>query len=471
MDSHSAILTIVVGVVLSGCASVPRNAGFAEVERTVGQRASLRVYWNRGGPEDRAVAQAVRSLLERELAAEDSVQIALLNNSGLQATFEELGIAQADLVQAGLLKNPVFAGHVRFPDQSGESTNTEFSVSQDFLDLLLRPLRKKLAQAQLEQARLRVSDAVLNLSAEVRSAYYTLQGAEHARSMLETIGLAAQAGVELAERQHAAGNISDLDLANEQAAFQQTRLDLTRSEAEVLAARERLNRLMGLSAGPAWKISQQLQQLPGGEEPSAEELEAFALERRLDLAAARQEVHVRERALALVRRGIVPEVHVGVDTEREPDGERVTGPSFEAELPVFDRKQAAAARAEAELRQSQRRVSALEAEVRSEVRSARDRLLIARQLIERYRDTVLFLREKIVSESQKYYNFMLIGAFQLLQAKRGEVNAYREYIEAFRDYWNARTELERAIGGRLRSPIQELAIPEGTHAHQHGGHS
>ncbi len=470
-------LMILVGVTgVSGCASIPIHAGVKDVQTLVESRGEPHIRWNQGRPEDVAVAQAIQSMLKEELTVEDVVQIALLNNSDLQVTFEELGIAQADLVQAGLLWNPVFAGHVRFPNKSGGATNTEFSVSQNFLDLFLRPLRKKLAATQLDAVRLRVSDAVLNLSADVRAAYYTLQGAEHSRAMFEAVVQAAQAAAELAERQHAAGNINDLDLANEQAAFQQTKLDLTRSEAEVLAARERLNRLMGLSTDPSWKISQQLPQLTAME-PSPEELETLALTQRLDLAAARQEVQVFEQSLTLTRRGVVPAVNVGVDTERDPNRTTVTGPSFEVELPVFDRKQAAIARAEAQLRQARQRVAALETQARSEVRSARNRVLVARQMIERYQEIMIPLREKIVAESQRHYNFMLIGTFQLLQAKREEVQAYREYIEAFRDYWTARTDLGKAVGGRLvaaatsdHSVAEQTEPPkEATHHHHHGG--
>ncbi len=476
MGSIRLALAVIGAAVLSGCASVPRNAGFAEVKNTVERRTSSRVHWNQGTPEDIEVVQAVRSMLEKELTAEDAVQIALLNNSGLQATFEEMGIAQADLVQAGLLKNPVFSGHVRFPDKSDEGTNTEFSVSQDFLDLFLRPARRKLAAAQLEEAKLQVSAAVLGLAAEVRSAYYTLQGAEQTHRMLATIVQAAQAAVELAERQHAAGNINDLALANEQAAFQQAKLDLTRSEAEVSAERERLNRLLGLETRGTWKISDRLPDLPA-EEFSAQDLEAKALLESLDLAAARQEVLVLEETLALIRRGVVPSVNVGADTERDPDGARVTGPNFEMELPIFDRRQAALARAEAQLRQSRQRLSALETRIRSEVRTALDRVRISREAVGRYRSTLIPLREKIVAESQKHYNFMLIGTFQLLQAKRDEVDAYRGYIEVFRDYWNARTDLERAVNGGLmagemgpRSPAESAKRREGI-LHHHGGES
>lgn len=469
------ILTIIVGAgVISGCATVPKSAGFREVSQTVEQRTGFQVHWNQGTPEDAAVAEKLQAMLREELTPEAAVQVALLNNASLQATFEELGIAQADLVQAGLLKNPVFAGHVRFPDKSGEATNTEFSVSQDFMEIFLRPLRRKLAAAQFEQARLLVGNDVLNLAAEVRSACYTLQGAEHARKMFAEILRAAQASAELAERQHAAGNISDLELANQQAMHQQAELDLTRSQAEVLTARERLNRLMGIKESPAWKISDQLPQLPARELP-VQELETLALAQRLDMAAARQEVKTLEEALTLARRGVIPEVNVGVDTERDPDRTRVTGPSFEIPLPLFDQRQAAIARAEAQLRQSQRRLSVLETQIRSEVRSAQDRLQIARQLIERYRDVLIPLREKIVAESQKHYNFMLIGVFQLLQAKRDEVNAYREYIEVFRDYWNTRAELERAVGGRLpgtEAGIPPSMTPKGSPQesfHHHGG--
>ena len=134
--------------VLTGCASVPKEAGFPDVQNIIEQRIGRWVHWNQGTSEDAAVVDAVRSMLQQELTIDEAVQIALLNNRSLQATYEELGIAQADLVQAGLLRNPLFGASFRFPDKTvggHRSTNTEFSVVQDFLDLLVRPLRKKVA--------------------------------------------------------------------------------------------------------------------------------------------------------------------------------------------------------------------------------------------------------------------------------------------------------------------------------------
>ncbi|MDO8142190.1 MAG: hypothetical protein Q6358_11880, partial [Candidatus Brocadiales bacterium] len=144
------IMLICVGILI-GCASVPKEAGFPDVQKLIERRISQRVHWNQGRPEDAAVADAVRYMLQQELTVDEAVQIALLNNRSLQAIYEELGIAQADAVQAGLLRNPIFGAGFRFPDKTvggHRSTNTEFSVVQDFLDLLVLPLRKKVAAAQ-----------------------------------------------------------------------------------------------------------------------------------------------------------------------------------------------------------------------------------------------------------------------------------------------------------------------------------
>ncbi len=152
-------------VVLSGC-SVPKKGGFADVEGLVEARAGHRVHWSQGTPEDTEVENAIQAMLAEELSVDASVQIALLNNRNLQATYEDLGIAQADLVQAGLLSNPVFFGSVRPATGSSSGTNTEFGVVLNFLDILIRPARKKLAVVDLEEAKLRVANAVLNLAAE-----------------------------------------------------------------------------------------------------------------------------------------------------------------------------------------------------------------------------------------------------------------------------------------------------------------
>lgn len=440
--------------VLTGCASVPKDAGFSDVQNIIEQRIGRRVHWNQGTSEDAAVVDAVRSMLQQELTIDEAVQIALLNNRSLQATYEELGIAQADLVQAGLLRNPLFGASFRFPDKTvggHRSTNTEFSVVQDFLDLLVRPLRKKVAAAQFEQTKLRVGNTILNLAAEVRSTYYALQADEQTLEMRRTVVQATEAAVDIATRQHDAGTLKTLDLANQQGFHDQAKLDMTRTDIQIIADRERLNRLMGIwGADTMWKLPERLPELPESEIPM-EHLESIAVSQRLDLAAARQETQVIAHALSLTRRYRYFYVFdVGVDSEHDvADDVTFTGPNLTLELPIFDRRQAEIARLEAQLRQSLQRLASLAIDIRSEVREIRERLLAARNVAKYHHDSILPLRQRIVDESQLYYNGMLIGVYELLLAKQNQINAGREYIETLRDYWIARSDLERAVGGRL----------------------
>ena len=138
--------------------------------------------------------------------------------------------------------------------------------------------------------------------------------------------------------------------------------------------------------------------------------------------------------------------------ERETDRQRVTGPTLELSLPVFDQGQAALAKLSAQLRQSQRQVEALTTDIRSEVRETHALMSANHQLAKLYGETLLPERKRIVGLTLEHYNFMLKGTYDLLLVKQNELEAERGYIEAWRDYWIARAELERAVGGKLPEP-------------------
>jgi cobalt-zinc-cadmium efflux system outer membrane protein len=269
------------------------------------------------------------------------------------------------------------------------------------------------------------------------------------------ITLAAGNSFELAQRLHSAGNISDLELATENAHFEQSRLDLANSETALLDAREQLTRLMGLWGSQTnWRLPDQLPDIPAAEIP-LENLESMAIENRLDMAAERKAVEALAQALGItIDWRWVGQIEVGVSTERETDRTWVTGPSLAIELPIFNQRQADIARLEAQLRRSQKRLTAQAIEIRSEVRSLRNRLIMQRNIVDHYRGTVLPLREQIVDLTLKNYNYMLTGAFDLLMAKQQEFEAYQKYLEAIRDYWIIRADMQRSLGGRLPGHMQ-----------------
>jgi cobalt-zinc-cadmium efflux system outer membrane protein len=438
---------------------VPKDAGFPDVKKLAADRGIERIHWNQGSEEDREVAERTRSLLQRDLTQASAVEIALLNNPRLQATYERLGVAQADLVQAGLLRNPTLAASFHFPVSHAATpafsavSGYEFSIVGEFLDLLLMPIRKRFARAEFERAKLEVASEVIEAVAQVRTAFYTVEAAQQMVEMRRTIAQAGEASAELAGRQHHAGNLSNLDLASEQATYAQARLDLARAEADLVANREQLNRLLGVwGRDVEWKTAGTLAPLPDRELP-LEHVESVAIDRRLDLKALRSQVEVAAASLSLTKHSrFVNAVSVGGHYDKDPEGVSFAGPNLELQLPIFDQGQAQVARLQAELRQTQRLLEAKSIEVRSEVRAARARLLASRATVSYYRETLLPLRERIVKLSQEQYNAMLVGVYQLLAAKQNEANAYREYIESLRDYWIARAELERAAGGAL--PVQ-----------------
>jgi outer membrane protein, heavy metal efflux system len=181
-----APLFIVLAAALGGCASVPREAGFPDVAKLASERTGSRVHWNQGTAEDRAVAAHVRALLGATLTAESAVEIALLNNRRLQATYEELSLAQADLVQAGLLRNPSIHGEIRLPTDGSGGSGIEFGIARSFVDLFQIPLRKRVAGAAFEAAKLRVAGAILDHAAETRAAFFAVEAAEQLREIRET---------------------------------------------------------------------------------------------------------------------------------------------------------------------------------------------------------------------------------------------------------------------------------------------
>ncbi|HEX4445298.1 MAG TPA: TolC family protein [Polyangiaceae bacterium] len=433
---------------LAGCASTSATPGFHEVARTVQERAGYRLRWNQATPEDHETDRAVSRLLARPLTVDGAVQVALLENPSLQAVYEDLALAQADVVQAGLLSNPVFTADITTAEREALDPNLILGVTQSFLDLLLIPAKKKVAAAQFDAARFRVGSAVLDVAAQVKAAFFAAQAAEQALAVRRTMADGEEATFEIARRQAEAGNIGDLAAANEKTLYLEARLEVTRGEAEASETHEKLTRLMGL-ASPSWRTTGRLPEVPASD-PPLDQLEERAVRDRLDLSALRDEVRTLDYALGLAKTsrwtGVID---IGVDVARLKDGHIAVGPRASIELPIFDQRQAPIARLEAQLRKSQDLLAAGTIDARSEVRAARDRMAYARKAAETYRADVIPAREQVVALSQQEYDAMLLGVYQLIAAKQNEVAAYRDYIEAVRDYWTARADLEHAIDGSL----------------------
>jgi len=456
---------------------VPHKGGFSSVEELAAQRGTSGAVWAVDPAEEDAALAATAPLLEGELGAPEAVYVALLRSPSLQATYEDLGLAQADLVQAALPANPVLAAAVLPGLGADLGTQQIFELSQNLLGLLLLPARKDLASREFAATKLRVAGEVTGLAAAVRSDYYGLVAGQQLLATLRLVDEANAVSAAYAARLFEAGNLSDRELTSRRALREETRLAVLEAEAEVAEARARLGRALATRAGEeAWRVPDRLPELPPAD-PDPAALEAEAAERRLDVLAAEAEAEALTRALALARRWRwVPLLEVGVSSERQAEGGWNLGPSLSLALPLFDQGQPDVARLESALRRSVRESAAARLDARSDVREAAARLAGARARAVQLRDGTLPLRERFVRLTLEEYNYMLVGAFDLLLAKRDEVASYRDYVAALRDYWIARSALEAAVGRRIEpepepatAPAPEPASePEPHHPHHHG---
>lgn len=455
MRRMRSAISVIVGVL--GVASCARTQPTAS-RREVGDLLEAG-----GGPADAIAAEQdeesraqirdrVADLMQEPLTLDRALQVAVLNNRSLRATLEELGVAQADLVQAGLLANPVVAGDL-VNSTTGNGLGGGLSLSQSLLSAFLIPARRRLAKAQLRFAVVTVADATLALVRDVKVAYAEAQAALALRDLHKTLVQTAEVASELADRQHAAGNIPDLDRELFAAELDAARLELAERDLDVKETREQLNRLLGLW-GPQvdWTLGSALPSETVVDE-SLEQLEATGIRQRLDVSAARANVEAIEYAIKLRRRGIVPQVDAGPVARNEVGNdaghEWVIGAELSIEIPIFDPGHADFARLRAHLRQAQHALEQTAIEARSEIRTHREELVTASARANYLRQTVLPRRQRVGQRAIERYNGMLLSAYELLELRAQQVDAHIGYIEARREYWTARAELERAVGGRL----------------------
>lgn len=464
-------------VLLAGCASVSRREGADQVEQLLQQRLPTAFHWQHDAQGKAAVDARAAELLTQPLTPSRAFQLAQLRNPQIAARYAELGIAQADVVEASRIANPTFSASAM---KDGGPSKISTGLSAPLGDLLLLPSRKRFAAGEYERAQFSIAGALLDLSAAAAADWYRAAAADQVAQLRDAVATAAAASAELAQRFHTAGNISALELKLEQAAASQARIAAASARSEAARARLALNLRLGLNGAEAaqWRFELPLE-LPLAQDEALDELQSLAHERRLDLAAARRQVDLLADALAMAKRWrLLGSVDVGVEREKESDGSRLHGPTLSLALPLFNQGQAAVARAQAQLERSRADLAALELSIAADVAGSVEQLTTLRRIAEDYRQSLLPQREAVVQRQLERHNFMLIGAFELLLAKQQEFDAYQSYLETVRDYWLARVELARVVGTALpsdaaprgRTPDARELLPQQPAADPHANH-
>ena len=432
--------------VLGGCATFSPDGGFGLVEQTAKERLGKDLHWARSEADLDTIAQRVSELLVKPLTVDDAVQVALLNNRGLQAGFQDLGITEAEVVQAGRLPNPGFS----FGRNSrGDEREIERGMHFNLARLIALPYIGQMEARRCEQIKAMVAMSVLALAADTRKAYYNALGAEESVRYMRQVQMAAEASSELARRMAQVGNFNKLQRAREQVFYADASLNLARAEQAQRATRERLTRLLGAwGAQTRFALPERLPDLPK-DVTELPDIERVALGQRLDVRGAQLAAEQTARNLGLTKTTrFINVLELGVLRNSSNEAPTQRGWEIGIELPLFDWGGARVARAEAIYMQTVHRAAETAVNARSEVREAYTAYRSAYDIARFQRDEVVPLNQRIAEENLLRYNGMLIGVFELLADARTQIASVNGSIQALRDFWIAQADLDMALIGK-----------------------
>lgn len=434
---------------LTGCANFSADGGLGPVAQRIAEDASVETVKLTSEQDAEVVAKRVASLLSEPLTAEAAIQIALINNRGLQAKFNALGLSEVEFVEAGLPENPTFS----FQRMSGEgSIEFERKIAGNLLGLFILPTRRSIAGSHFKAAQYLTLDATLRLAGETRRTYYRAVASEMRVAYLDQARIAAEAMADLARRLGQTGAKNKLDQAR--AAGFHAEITTRLSAAKFAARREResLTRALGLWGTEAnLKLTADLPPLPGSID-EIEDIEARAITRRSDLLAARLELEATERALGLAQatRFVSMLELAGIDkSDRNGNGEVKGTRGFELafQIPIFDLGEISQRRSREVYMRAFNELVEKAINVRSETRTAYYGYRTAYDIARTYEEKILPARKVVNDESVLRYNGMLIDVFELLTTAHEGIASTIAAIDARRDFFIAESEFKSALTG------------------------
>lgn len=435
---------------LAACASFSPDGGMSVVSRVARQdlhRDAIAIRTESDAADARA---GVDRLLRRTLTADTAVAIALLNNRGLQAVYNELGIAEAKKIGDSLPPNP----KITFSRVDGAAElEIEKKIAADIIALATLPARTEIATQRFRQAQLRAASETLRTAAEARRAYYRAVAARELVGVLGRAKSAAESTAKVAKQLGKTGALNKLDQAREQAFYAETTADLATAKQNATTERERLVRVLGLwGADLNFRLPDALPRLPRRAR-SLPSVERDAVARRLDLQIARMELAALAKSYGLTQATrFINLLEVGpfAKTTKDKDtGQVVRDVGFEAsfEIPIYDFGEVRSREAQQTYLQGVNLLEEKAVNVRSEAREVYRRYRSSYDIAAHYRREVLPLRKIISDESQLRFSAMLIDVFALLTEAKEQIAANKAAVEAKREFWLADADLSATLVG------------------------
>lgn len=453
-----AVVVALVGLLAAGCAKFTDDGGMAPV--TDGVRREIgRDAVKLSSPEDmRRARERVQALLAEPLSEEAAVQIALLNNRGLQAAYNDLGISEADYVQTSQPPNPAIVLNRTFG--TGSFVEFGFQLVGNLLAFATLPAKTEIAKREFEEARYRAVATTLSLTIDVRRAYVRALAAQQRLALLDQARQTADASAQLMKQLGETGAANKLDQARVSAFYADLSVQVAQARLAVTTSREALTRILGLwGSDLAYRLPARLPVLPAAADALAD-VEVDAMRRRVDLIVLRYEIVTLAKSANFVnatRYLSFLELGLGYRNEVENGGtgEQTSKNRYGIELgiviPVFDTGQARMTAAHEIYMRAINRLVERSVNARSEARVAYATYRATYDIARYYQSRIVPLRRQISSEVLLRYNGMLSDVFEVLIEERERINASIASLDALRDYHLAVADLQAAliVGGTV----------------------
>lgn len=454
-----------------GCASSAQRTDLARIRSLT----ELPVP-NQLGSVDAEIEPEVEDLLAKPLDVETAVHVAILNNRPLRATLRELGIERGMLIDARSVPNPTVEVEV-LPERN---TEIEVRVEYEISELILAPLRAKVARFELDEARYRAAAEVVTVGYRVRAAYRKMQAARErlavAQRRLDALAAARDAAVALGQ----AGSVNQLESASQIVSYERARVGVANLELELAARREALQRLLGLHGEHGnWQLADPLPAIPD-EPPTMAGLETEALERSFELAAGRSRLEAIAQRTGLERtEGWLPDIAVDYhaligDPTALPnagDGRWRSGAGVSLSVPIFNQNRGKVRAAEAEFDGQFERYIGTTIDVRSAAREVSNQVRAAHGVARHLGSVVIPAQREVLDQTILQYNAMQLGVFELLAAEQALLDVQLAELEARADYWVADAALQALLAGarpQLETNMRGTSLDMGKQTR--GGH-
>ncbi len=441
------LASMAVTLLLTACASLDPTPDYEEAMGLVEQRSGWRPDWN--APWSGTVSAWDG---ESPLTLDQAVTMALQNNREIRASLEGIASARADLVQSGLLPNPVLSAAFQ-PAIGGEGGPTSISISlvQQLTDLWLRPAKMDAAANALREQILGVSDAALRLVADTRQAHarlvYVQRGVVLTRSHIDLV----DRSIEVSHQRMAAGEASQLDVNRLRQLLLGLQAELTQQELDFDRQRRALLEMLGRADASAQWRAEDVGSPPEGwlRELAESDMIELATHQRLDVAAARKAYETTRHQLRVANLGSIPELAAGAAYDRDEERRDELGPEIQLEIPIFDTNRARVARALSDFRRAEIEADGIRQRAIAQARSAWTDVRANLELVGFFRERVIALARENHGLAEGALKAGQIDMTVVLETQRQVILAEFQLNDFEESAAASLIELEYAVGGRL----------------------